>query len=56
MIDTETTEIVRWIRLGEKVAGVKPLVGRCERCGEVGRVAEAKGKQLCLPCYLAVAR
>ena len=53
MIDQESERAVNaWLRLGDRVAGRKPIDGRCERCGGAGYLSLVKGQRLCARCYL----
>lgn len=53
MIDNESERTVTsWLRLGDRVAGVKPMEGRCDRCGGTGYLSLIKAERLCARCYL----
>jgi len=53
MIDKESARAVAgWLRLADRVAGVRPVEGRCDRCAGVGYVSQAGEERLCAACYL----
>jgi hypothetical protein len=53
MIDKESARaVVGWLRLADRVAGVKAVEGRCDRCAGVGYLGHAGEERLCAACYL----
>ena len=53
MIDNESERVVSsWLRLGDRLAGVKPVDGRCDRCGGTGYLSLFEKARLCARCYL----
>ena len=53
MIDSESaSKVSGWLRLGDHVAGVKAVEGRCDECGETGYLSRAADRRLCAGCYL----
>jgi len=53
MIDKESEgAVVRWLRLGDRVAGRKPIDGRCDRCRRTGYLTLAESERICARCYL----
>jgi hypothetical protein len=53
MIDKESARTVAgWLRLADRVAGVKPVEGQCDRCGGMGYLSDAGKQRLCAACYL----
>jgi hypothetical protein len=42
----------RWLRLGDRMVGRKPLGGRCDRCGGTGYLSLVADERLCARCYL----
>lgn len=53
MIDKESaTAVTSWLRLADRVAGVKPLEGRCDQCGRASYLSYAENHRLCAACYL----
>ena len=53
MIDKESERaVVAWLRLGDRVAGRKPIDGQCDRCGGTGYLSLVESERLCAPCYL----
>ena len=53
MIDNESERAVNgWLRLGDRVAGRKPIDGRCDRCGGMGYLSLVANERLCARCYL----
>jgi len=53
MIDQESKRaVISWLRLGDSVAGRKPVDGPCDRCREMGYLSQAGNERLCASCYL----
>jgi hypothetical protein len=53
MIDKESERAVTgWLRLGDRVAGRKPIDGRCDRCGGTGYLSLVDRERLCAQCLL----
>jgi hypothetical protein len=53
VIDKESEKTVsRWLRLGDRVIGRKPVEGPCDRCGEAGYLTEVDEERFCPGCYL----
>jgi hypothetical protein len=53
MIDNESERAVSgWLRLGDRVAGRKPIDGRCDHCGGMGYLSLVHNERLCARCYL----
>jgi hypothetical protein len=53
MIDKESERAVTgWLRLGDRVAGRKPIDGRCDRCGGAGYLSLIDRERLCARCHL----
>jgi hypothetical protein len=53
MIDQDSERVVTaWLRLGDRIAGVKPIDGRCGRCGGTGYLSLVDDRRLCPRCYL----
>jgi hypothetical protein len=53
MIDQESERaVVTWLRLGDRVAGRKPIDGRCDRCRGTGYLSLVESEHICARCYL----
>ena len=52
MIDKESDGRHGWLRLGDRVAGRKPIDGRCDSCGGTGYLSLVDRERLCARCYL----
>ena len=53
MVDKEAARTVTgWLRLADRVAGVKAVEGRCDRCGATGYLSQTNKERLCAGCYL----
>jgi hypothetical protein len=53
MADIESARAVAgWLRLGDRVAGLKAPEGRCDRCGATGYLSLARDQRLCAACCL----
>jgi hypothetical protein len=53
MIDKDSERVVTgWLRLGDRVAGRKPIDGRCDGCGGTGYLSLIDNARLCALCYL----
>ena len=53
MIDRESeVAVIRWLSLGDRITGRKPIEGRCDRCGGTGYLSLVESERLCARCYL----
>jgi len=53
VIDSESERAVTsWLRLGDRVAGRKPVDGRCDRCGRNGYLTAIGNERVCAGCGL----
>ncbi len=53
MIDKESKRtLTGWLRMGDRVAGRKPVEGICDRCHEMGYLSPVANEKLCASCYL----
>ena len=53
MIDKESERaVIGWLRLGDRVAGRKPIDGHCDCCGRMGYLSLVESRRLCAGCYL----
>jgi hypothetical protein len=53
LIDKESARaVVGWLRLADRLAGVKPVEGRCDDCGGVGYLGQTGERRVCAACYL----
>jgi hypothetical protein len=56
MIDKESERaVIRWLRLGDRVAGRRSIDGQCERCGRMGYLRFVESQRLCAGCFLGEA-
>jgi ribosomal protein S27AE len=44
--------VTGWVKLGDKVAGVKSLEARCDGCGAFAYLSPDGPRHVCARCYL----